>query len=71
MLMGTGGELAQPEKPSADAQEATIRPRVMPQRAAVHACINCLLGSEIASLRLGLPVERIVIYVRHIGESIT
>jgi hypothetical protein len=43
----------------------------MTQRAAVHARFESLLGGEVASLRLRLSIEPIVIHVRHMGDFIT
>jgi hypothetical protein len=50
---------------------AASGPDVVAQRAAVHACVNRLLGGEVTSLGLDKPIEIIVIYVRHIGDFIT
>lgn len=46
----------------ADPLVAAARTRVVAQRGAVHAGLERLPGGEIASLRLGLHIERIMIY---------
>ncbi len=63
--------MAQAIEPSAHPLVATSQPGVMAQRAAVHAGAHSLLGGEVPSLRLCLPVEPIVIYVRHIEDIST
>jgi hypothetical protein len=69
--MGAGGEVAQAEEPPADSQVATSGTRVVAQGTAVHADVNRLLSGEVARLCLGLPVESVMIYVRHIEDFIT
>ena len=63
--------MSQPVEPSAYPLVATSRASVMAQRAAVHAGVHSLLGGEVPSLCLRLPVEPIVIYVRPIGDIST
>lgn len=63
--------MPQPVEPSAHALVPTDRAGVMAQCAAVHAGVHCLLGGEVPGLGLCLPVEPIMINVRHIEDITT
>jgi len=43
---------------------------VMAESAPIHTRVHRLLCSEVARLGLSLPIESIVIYVRHLGDNI-
>jgi hypothetical protein len=49
---------------------ATTRARMVAKGAPAHACREGLLGGEVARLRLGGSIERVVVYVMHKGEYI-
>jgi len=63
--------MPQPVEPATDPLVSAARSGVMAQRAAIHTCGDSLLRGEIPRLRLRLPIETIVVYVRHIEDFIT
>lgn len=71
VLVRAGGKVTQPEEATANTQVPAAGTRVVAQRAAVHTRVDRLLCGEVPGLRFGPAIERIVIYVRHIGEFIT
>lgn len=63
--------MPKPVEPATDPFVAAAGPGMVAQRAAIHPCGDRLLCGEIPRLRLCLPIESIVIYVRHIEDIST
>ena len=71
MLVRGGGEVTQSIEAAADALVAATGPCMMEQGAPVHAGLERLLRGEVACLRLGEPIQTVVVdLVRHMRDII-
>ena len=70
MLVDAGWEVPQPVQTPAYPLVSTARTSMMAKGAALHPRLQRLARSEVTRLRLGEPVQPVVIYsVRHRGDN--
>ena len=71
MFVRARREVSESVEAALDSCVSSTWPGVVAQGASVHSDVDCLPGSEVAGLCLGLPIEPIVVNcVRHTGDHI-